>query len=207
MDQQGSLLHPVPLFQHDHALVLGRTLDTKTLCLTLSGHESLLSFVCPGRGPFILQPAETGSQTPSPSLFFRAYCSSHTCIALVDEAITCSVCTAGLVSRLGVSGMPSLTEAALQTLAHRPELPQALLQQAYAVDQQAVKLLTQRQQGVLAGVAGLQAYSAALRLLLPDGYADSTHHSRWAQAIGAAVNATDTQVQPLLMSGGRYFVT
>lgn len=94
--------------------------------------------------------------------------------------------------------MPSLTEAALQTLAHRPELPQALLQQAYAVDQQAVKLLTQRQQGVLAGVAGLQAYSAALRLLLPDSYADSTHHSQWAQAIAAAVDATDSQVQPLL---------
>lgn len=94
--------------------------------------------------------------------------------------------------------MPSLTEAALQTLAHRPELPQALLQQAYAVDQQAVKLLTQRQQGILAGFAGLQAYSAALRLVLPDGYADSTHHGRWAQAIGLAVDTTNSQVEAIL---------
>ena len=94
--------------------------------------------------------------------------------------------------------MPSLTEAALQTLSHRPELPQALLQQAYAVDQQAVKLLTQRQQGVLAGFAGLQAYSAALRLVLPDGYADTTHHSQWARAVGLAVDATDSQVQGAL---------
>lgn len=93
--------------------------------------------------------------------------------------------------------MPSLTEAALQTLSHQPELPQALLQQAYAVDQQAVKLLTQRQQGILASFAGLQAYSAALRLVLPHGYADSTHHSQWAQALGHAVGAADSQVQPL----------
>lgn len=91
--------------------------------------------------------------------------------------------------------MPSLTEAALQTVSHRPELPQALLQQAYAVDQQAVQLLTQRQQGILAGFAGLQAYSAALRLMLPGGYADTTHHSQWAQGIGCAVDATDSQVQ------------
>lgn len=117
----------------------------------------------------------------------------------MKEAITPIAYPAGLVSRLGPPGMPSLTEAALQTLAHRPELPQALLHQAYAVDQQAVKLLTQRQQGVLAGVAGLQAYSAALRLVLPDKYADSSHHSRWAQAIAAAVDASDTQVQPVLI--------
>ena len=90
--------------------------------------------------------------------------------------------------------MPSLTEAALQNVSHRPDLPQALLQQAYAVDQQAVKLLTQRQQGILAGFAGLQAYSAALRLALPGGYADTTHHAQWAQALGHAVDATQSQV-------------
>ena len=112
--------------------------------------------------------------------------------------ITCVWCSAGLVSRLGGPGMPSLTEAALQTVSHRPEIPQALLQQAYAVDQQAVKLLTQRQQGILAGFAGLQAYSAALRLVLPNGYADTTHHSRWAQAIGRAVEAQESQVQVIL---------
>ena len=111
------------------------------------------------------------------------------------KLLTC--CTAGLVSQLGGPGMPSLTEAALQTLSHRPELPQALLPQAYAVDQQAVKLLTQRQQGILAGFAGLQAYSAALRLVLPAGYADTTHHGRWAQAIGLAVDATNSQVQAI----------
>lgn len=111
---------------------------------------------------------------------------------------TCCICTAGLVSRLGAPGMPSLTEAALQTLSHRPELPQALLQQAYALDQQAVKLLTQRQQGILAGFAGLQAYSAALRLVLPGSYADTTHHGQWAQAIGLAVDASNSQVEAIL---------
>ena len=91
--------------------------------------------------------------------------------------------------------MPSLVEAALQVLPHSPQLPPALLQQAYALDQQAGQLLTQRQQGILAGFAGLQAYSAALRLVLPQDYADSSHHSQWAQAIGSAADAVDNQVQ------------
>ena len=102
---------------------------------------------------------------------------------------------AGLVSRLGPPTVPSLVEAALQSLPHPPDLAPSLLQQAYAVDQQASKLLAQRQQGILASFAGLQAYSAALRLVLPKGYADSSHHSQWAQAIDSAVGAIDSKVQ------------
>ena len=109
--------------------------------------------------------------------------------------LTLAVDAAGLVSRLGPPSIPSVVEAALQSLPHPPDLAPSLLQQAYAVDQQAGKLLAERQQGILASFAGLQAYSAALRLVLPEGYADSSHHSKWAQAIGSAVNATDSKVQ------------
>lgn len=112
-----------------------------------------------------------------------------------------SLCTsAGLVSSLGASSIPSIIQAALQASHQQVSIPPALLHQAHSIDQQALQLLTQRGQGILAGLAGLQAYSAALRLVLGSDYADSSHHSQWASAIESAIAASDTEVSYLTSS-------
>lgn len=98
---------------------------------------------------------------------------------------------------LGPQGSLSALGAALHAAPSRPRLPPQLLQQAYGLDQQASALFAQRQQALLAGVAGLQAYSAALRLLLGPDYLASSHHYHWAQAIDASLNASDSQVRGL----------
>ncbi len=69
-----------------------------------------------------------------------------------------------------------------------------LLHQAHSIDQQATQLLSQRGQGILAGLAGLQAYSAALRLVLTPDYSDTSHHSQWAQAVDSATASSRTEV-------------
>lgn len=101
---------------------------------------------------------------------------------------------AGIVMTLGPQGSPSTLGAALQTAPTRPRLPPQLLQQVYASDQQAAALLAQRQQAVLAGVAGLQAYAAALRLVLGPQYTTSSHHFMWEQAIMTALSAESDKV-------------
>jgi hypothetical protein len=69
-----------------------------------------------------------------------------------------------------------------------------LLHQAQSVNQQATQLLTQRGQGILAGLHGLQAYSAALRLVLMPNYSDTSHHSQWAPAVDSATALSRTEV-------------
>lgn len=95
---------------------------------------------------------------------------------------------------LGPPGSSSALGAALQAGSNRPRLPPQLLQQVYALDQQGAALLAQRQQALLAGVAGLQAYSAALRLVLGSRYSWSSHHFSWDSALGIAQDAHSDQV-------------
>ena len=85
-------------------------------------------------------------------------------------------------------------QAALQSSRQPINIPPALLHQAHGIDQQGAELLAQRAQAILAGLAGLQAYSAALRLVLGPTYADSSHHSQWAQALDTATATTDAEV-------------
>ncbi|KAL0031856.1 hypothetical protein WJX79_000268 [Trebouxia sp. C0005] len=99
----------------------------------------------------------------------------------------------GLVSGLGAATIPSIVQAALQCSQRQITLPPMLLHQAHSIDQQATQLLAQRGQGILAGLAGLQAYSAALRLVLTPDYSDSSHHSRWAQAVDSAIASSCTE--------------
>ncbi len=74
-----------------------------------------------------------------------------------------------------------------------------MLHQAHGIDQQGAQLLTQRGQGILAGLAGLQAYSAALRLVLGAHYSASSHHSQWAQAIDRATATNQAEVSKLVV--------
>ncbi|KAL0054989.1 hypothetical protein WJX82_005498 [Trebouxia sp. C0006] len=99
----------------------------------------------------------------------------------------------GLVSSLGASSIPSIVQAALQCSQRQITLPPMLLHQAHSIDQQASQLLAQRGQGILAGLAGLQAYSAALRLVLMPDYSDSSHHSQWARAVDSAIVSSQTE--------------
>ncbi|KAL0019463.1 hypothetical protein WJX77_007420 [Trebouxia sp. C0004] len=99
----------------------------------------------------------------------------------------------GLVSSLGASSIPSIVQAALQCSQRQITLPPMLLQQAHSIDQQATQLLAQRGQGILAGLAGLQAYSAALRQVLTPDYSDSSHHSQWARAVDSATASNRTE--------------
>lgn len=101
---------------------------------------------------------------------------------------------AGLVMTLGPQGSSSALGTALQAAPTRPRLPPQLLQQVYALDQQGAAVLAQRQQALLAGVAGLQAYSAALRLVLGSPYTQSSHHALWSNTLSAALGATSYQV-------------
>ena len=101
---------------------------------------------------------------------------------------------AGLVMTLGPQGSSSALGTALQAAPTRPCLPPQLLQQVYALDQQGAAVLAQRQQALLAGVAGLQAYSAALRLVLGSPYTQSSHHALWSDTLSAALGATSHQV-------------
>ena len=98
------------------------------------------------------------------------------------------------MSALGSAALPSIVQAALQSSQQRTTFPQALLHQAHSIDQQGAQLLSHRGQGILAGLAGLQAYSAALRLVLGQSYPDSSHHSQWASAAEAAVASISTEV-------------
>ncbi len=111
---------------------------------------------------------------------------------------SCCVGAAGLVSSLGASSIPSIVQAALQCSQRQITLPPMLLHQAHSIDQQASQLLAQRGQGILAGLAGLQAYSAALRLVLMPDYSDSSHHSQWARAVDSAIVSSQTEVCKLV---------
>ena len=125
------------------------------------------------------------SGKPSPAVGLSCNCSPSFCTS------------AGLVSSLGASTIPSILQAALQASQQQVSIPPTLLHQAHSIDQQALQLLTQRGQGILAGLAGLQAYSAALRLVLGHAYADSSHHSQSAGAIKSGIAANDTEVSYL----------
>ena len=96
---------------------------------------------------------------------------------------------------LGPPGSSSALGAALQAGPNRPRLPPQLLQQVYALDQQGAALLAKRQQALLAGVAGLQAYSAALRLVLGSRYSWSSHHYSWGSALDIAKDVRSDQVR------------
>ena len=99
---------------------------------------------------------------------------------------------------LGSASLPSIVQAALQSTQQHITFPQALLHQAHSLDQQGTQLLAHRGQGILAGLAGLQAYSAALRLVLGQGYADSSHHSQWACALVSAADSDKAEVGHLM---------
>ena len=111
---------------------------------------------------------------------------------------------AGLVTSLGSPAVPSIVQAALQSFPQPPALPAALLHQAHALDQQGAHLLAQRGQGILAGLAGLQAYSAALRLVLGPHYSDTSHHSQWAAAIEHALASKRSEVSSGLARGSSH---
>ena len=91
-----------------------------------------------------------------------------------------------------------MVQAALQSTQQHIIFPQALLHQAHSLDQQGAQLLAHRGQGILAGLAGLQAYSAALRLVLGQGYCDSSHHSQWACALNSAAESNKAEVGHLV---------
>ena len=115
-------------------------------------------------------------------------------VVFVSEKPHDGGCYAGLVSTLGPAALPSIVQAALQSSQQRTTFPQALLHQAHSIDQQGAQLLSHRGQGILAGLAGLQAYSAALRLVLGQDYSDSSQHSQWACAAEAAIVSTNPEV-------------
>lgn len=116
----------------------------------------------------------------------------------------CCINAAGLVSSLGASSIPSIVQAALQSSQRQITIPPMLLHQAHSIDQQATQLLAQRGQGILAGLDGLQAYSAALRLVLTPDYSDSSHHSQWARAVDSATASNRTEVCYLIPNAQLY---